>query len=73
MASKLSPSALVVATTALVVTFAWNGFFNNLFNFIAETYFQRQDGEQELGLRFTYAVLVTLTAVLLVRRVIVKK
>ena len=70
--AELAPESLLVGTSALIVSFAWNGFFNNLFDYIADTSFAQQDGPRELALRFTYAIAMTFMTIYLVRRYLMK-
>ena len=66
---RLAPSSLAIATVSLIVTLAWNGFFNNAFDYLAGRYFE-QDGAQELTMRFIYALLMTLLAILVIRKLL---
>ncbi len=63
---ELAPTSILIAVVGLIVSMAWNGFANTLFDHISEK-LKSPDGYGELALRLTYAVVLTLVAVHLVR------
>jgi len=66
--NRLQPLSVGVAIALLLVTNAWNSLFNTIVDYAAVTYFDRDNGYQEIVLRLTYAILLTLAVVFLARR-----
>jgi uncharacterized membrane protein len=69
----LAPSSLLVAAMSLIVSLAWNGFFNSVFNHISKIKFQVKGGPKEIALRFAYAFVLTVVAIIVVRNYMLKR
>lgn len=64
---ELGVRNLLVGVFTFLVPFAWNSAMNTLFDAIAEHY-DMQDSWPEVIARFTYAILLTILVVLVIRR-----
>ena len=66
--NDLAPASILIAVATLIVTMAWHEVFNTVFNYIAVTYYNMDNGPQEIAMRVSYALLVTVLAAVVLRR-----
>lgn len=66
--NDLAPASILIAVATLVVTMAWHEVFNTVFNHVATVYYKMDNGPEEIAMRVTYALLVTVLAAVFLRR-----
>lgn len=68
---ELAPTSIVIAIATLIVPLAWNELFNTLFNYVSVEVYHMDNGPEEIAMRLVYALVVTVLAVFVLRRLII--
>jgi Family of unknown function (DUF5654) len=68
---ELAPTSIVIAIATLIVPLAWNEVFNTLFNYLSVEVYHMDNGPEEIAMRLVYAIIVTVLAVFVLRRLII--